>query len=179
MVNEFLKSKRLSMRALERNDLTKIQEWLSDEDFTRLLFQGDIPKNIEKIKHDFLDNIDPKKDIIFGIVDQSNDELIGWAGIYEINWLSRNGELRFFIGKKKLWNKGFATDAVLLLIQYGFDKLNLHRLHGGANLENYGSVKVFRKLGFSEEGISKDGFFRNGRYYDLIHFGLINPNEIT
>ena len=179
MPNEFLKTTRLYLRALEKNDLNRIQEWLSDKDFTQLLFQGDIPKNLEKIKQDFVDNVDTKKDIIFAIVEKENNEHIGWAGLYEINWLSRNAELRFFIGKKELWNKGFASETVSVLIDYGFDKLNLHRLYGGANLENIGSVSVFKKLGFSEEGVSKEGFFRNGRYYDLIHFGLINPNETS
>jgi len=102
---------------------------------------------------------------------------VGWAGVYEIDWISRNGELRFFIGDKKIWGKGLATDAVGLLIDYAFNKLNLHRVYGGANKENYGSVKVFKKLSFFEEGKTIEGHYRNGKYYDLVHYGLINKSH--
>jgi hypothetical protein len=54
----------------------------------------------------------------------------------------------------------------------------MSQIFGGTNIENHGSINIFRKLGFSEEGISKESHFRNGKYYDLIKFGLLNKNDI-
>ena len=162
---------------LQESDLEKIQEWLNDDDVTKLLFQGLKPSNLQVMKEDFNKNIRNAKEIVFLIVDKKSNKKVGWTGIYEIDWISKKGELRFFIGDKKFWGKGFATDAVSLLIDYAFKKLNLHRVYGGANKENKASIRIFKKLSFSEEGITKDGYFRNGRYYDLIHFGLINKSK--
>lgn len=177
MKNPFLVNKKIYLRALQEEDLENIQRWLCDEDITRLLFQGDKPPNLDLMKEEFRKKIRENSEIVFAIMNKSNNIHIGWAGIYEINWISRSGEVRFFIGEKKYHGKGLATETVSLLIKYAFEKLNLHRMHGGANKENKGSIAVFRKLGFSQEGISKEGHFRNGRYYDLIHFGLINRNS--
>lgn len=170
----FLVEKKISLRGLEENDLINIQKWLNDVDTTRLLFQGDVPPNLELMKEDYCKKIRNNTDIEFAIINNKTNSHIGWAGIYEINWISRNGELRFFLGDKKYRRKGLTTEAVSLLIDYAFNKLNLHRVYGGANKENLGSVKIFKKLNFVSEGTSKEAYFRNGKYYDLVRFGLIN-----
>jgi len=175
--NPFLIGKEVYLRGLKESDLENIQSWLSDSDVTKLLFQGEKPLDLDIIKDDFHRKIRENNEIVFAIIMKTDNQHVGWAGIYEINWVSRNCELRFFIGDKKYWRKGIATESTSLLVDYAFDKLNMHRVHGGANIENHGSVNVFKKLGFSEEGISKEGHFRNGKYYDLVRFGLLNKNH--
>lgn len=175
--NPFLIGKKVYLRGLKESDLESIQSWLCDSDVTSLLFQGEKPLNLDIMKEDFRRKIRGNNEIDFAIVIKTDNVYVGWAGIYEINWVSRNGELRFFIGNKKYWKKGLATESTSLLVDYAFNKLNLHRVHGGANIENHGSVNIFKKLGFSEEGVSKEGHFRNGKYYDLIRFGLLNKNH--
>lgn len=177
MNKAFLIGKKIYLRGLEEDDLENIQRWLLDNDVTRLLFQGDRPLNLRLMQDEFNKKIHDNNEIVFAIVTRASNLHIGWAGLYEINWISRNSEMRFFIGEKKFWGKGFTTEVVRLLIDYAFNKLNLHKVYGGANKENHGSVKIFRKLGFTDEGISKEGHFRNGRYYDLVRFGLINKKN--
>lgn len=177
MDRPFLIGKKVYLRNLEESDLENLQRWLTDSKVTELLFQGERPLNLQLMKEEFNKKIKENNEIVFAIIMKNNNLHIGWAGIYEINWVSRNGELRFFIGERKYWEKGLATESVSLLIDYAFNKLNLHRVYGGANKENHGSIKVFQKLGFIQEGISKEGHFRNGRYYDLIRFGLLNKGK--
>ncbi len=176
MEKAFLIGKKTYLRGLEEQDLVNLQKWLCDSEITKLLYQGEQPINLDHIKQEFQSKTNTNNEIVFAIMSKSNNKHIGWAGIYEINWISRNAEVRFFIGDKKYWRKGLATDTVSLLIDYAFNKLNLHRIHGGANIENKGSVKVFKKLKFKQEGIIKEGHFRNGKYYDLVTFGLINKS---
>ena len=176
MEKELLIGKIINLKSLEENDFKNIFQWLSDQDITKLLFYQYFPPMAQKMKIEISKEIEKKHDFEFAIIDKETKLHVGWAGIYEIDRISKNGEIRFFIGDKKFWGKGLATECVSLLIDYGFGKLNLHRIYGGTNIENVGSVKIFKKLGFSEEGISKEGFFRDGKYYDLIKFGLINKN---
>lgn len=179
MEKAFLIGKKIYLRGLEEQDLTNLQKWLCDSEITKLLFQGDRPLNLDHMKQEFYTKINDKNEIVFAIMTKSNNKHIGWAGLYEINWPSRNAEVRFFIGDKTYWKKGLATDTVSLLVDYAFSKLNLHRIFGGANKENKGSIQVFKKLKFKQEGIIKEGYFRNGKYYDLVTFGLIQKHTNT
>jgi len=176
MEKAFLIGKKIYLRGLEEQDLENLRKWLCDSEITKLLFQGERPLNLDHMKQEFQTKINDDSEIVFAIMTKSNNKHIGWAGIYDINRSSRNAEVRFFIGDKKYWKMGLATDAVSLLIDYAFNKLNLHRIFGGSNIENKGSVKVFKKLKFKQEGIIKEGHFRNGKYYDLVTFGLINKS---
>lgn len=173
----FLNGEKIALKGLEESDLELIHNWLNDSDVTRLLFQGDRPKNLGVMKEEFQNRIKSNENIEFAIITKNEKKIIGWAGLYEINWISRNGEIRFFIGEKEFWKKGHTTEVVSLLIEYAFNKLNLHKVWGGANIENVGSIRVFEKLKFFEEGIIKEGHFRNGQYYDLIRYGLLNKKE--
>jgi len=175
--NMFLVGKKVCLRGLKESDLDNIKKWLNDVDTTRLLFQGDVPPNLELMKEDYNNPIKNDKDIEFAIINKKNNLHIGWAGIYEINWISRKGELRFFLGDKKYRRKGLTTEAVSLLIEYAFNKLNLHRVYGGTNKENFGSVKIFKNLNFKSEGTFYEAYFRNGKYYDIVNFGLINKKH--
>ncbi len=174
MKKEILTGTISSLRSLEEGDLDNIFQWLSDKDVTKLLFYQYYPPKIQKMKEEIGKEVENKSDFEFAIIDKKTKLHVGWAGIYEVDRINKNGEIRFFIGDKKFWGKGLATECVTLLIDYAFRKLNLHRLYGGANIENTSSLKIFEKLGFSEEGISKEGFFKDGKYYDLVKFGLIN-----
>ena len=176
MHNAFLIGKKIYLKGIEEDDLENMHKWISDSIFTHLLFQGDRPPNLQHMKNEFNTNLKDHKEIVFSIVTKT-DQHIGWAGIYEINWISRKGEIRFFIGEKKFWGKGYATETVSLLVDYAFNKLNLHRIYGGTNEENVGSIKVFKNNKFIQEGILKEEHFRNGKYYDVLRFGVINKKH--
>ncbi len=176
MKKAFLEGKKVYLRGLEEKDLDALHEWLHDSEVTKLLFQGDRPPSMQFLKNSFED--DRKKgNVVFAILDKETDSMIGWAGLYDFDWISRKAEIRFFLGEKKMWNRGYTTETVSLIIDYGFDKLNLHRIYGGTNEENVGSSSIFGKLGFMDEGKLVDDHFRNGRYYNSLRFGLLNPKE--
>jgi RimJ/RimL family protein N-acetyltransferase len=113
------------------------------------------------------------KDIVFAIVDKKTNEHIGNAGLYTINWLYRSAEYRIIIGEKKYWNKGYGAEAAGLIIDYGFNKLNLNKVWLGVNTENKGAVRSYIKSGFKEEGILRDEIYRNGRYYDAVRMSIL------
>ena len=163
---------------LTQNDVDQIFQWLKDEEFKKLLFYQYYPPKSEKIIEEINKSCEEKKNHEFMIFEKNTKEKIGWAGIYEIDKICNNGEIRFFIGNKNFWGKGFGTEVVKLLLDLGFKKFKLHRIYGGANIENFGSIKIFEKLNFVKEGISREAFFKNGKYYDLVHFGLINSNHL-
>ena len=88
----------------------------------------------------------------------------------------RNAEIGYFIGEPH-WGQGIATEAVKLIVDYGFEELDIHRIFAGVFAYNSASRKVLENAGFEFEGASKDAVFKNGNYFDELRFAIINPNH--
>ncbi|MDI9459477.1 MAG: GNAT family protein, partial [Bacillota bacterium] len=82
-------------------------------------------------------------------------------------------EICIFIGDEEYQNKGFGTDAMKILIRLCFNQLNLYKV--GLNVLSYNerALKVYRRLGFKEEGRLRQERFVDGAYHDLIIMGLL------
>ena len=90
---------------------------------------------------------------MFSIVKLDSKELIGAAGLLYINWIIRSADFSFYIGKDELYidNKGIANEVASLLINYGFENLNLNKIW--MELYEFDSKKlIFKKLNFKEDG---------------------------
>jgi RimJ/RimL family protein N-acetyltransferase len=59
------------------------------------------------------------------------------------------------------------------MIKHGFKVLNLHRIHCGTASNNQGMQKLAEKLGMQKEGIRRDALFKNGKYFDVVEYGII------
>ena len=64
-------------------------------------------------------------------------------------------------------------EAGKLILNHAFKALNLHRVYCGTSINNFGMIKLARKLGMKKEGVRRDAIFNNNNYYDLIEFGII------
>jgi len=105
---------------------------------------------------------DPKQN--FGIAYEGN--ICGAIGlILQKDVYRKSAEMGYWVGEP-YWGKGFATKAVELITEYGFDKLNLLRIYAGVFDFNIASMKVLEKNGFKKEGIFRDAVLKNGRICD-------------
>lgn len=93
---------------------------------------------------------------------KKNGLFIGWCGLK-----NENGEIDLgYRLKKRFWNKGFATEAAQGVLQYGFETLNLDKIHAKAMQENVASVEVMKKIGM--KFIDQRMFdLHPGVYYEL------------
>jgi RimJ/RimL family protein N-acetyltransferase len=98
---------------------------------------------------------------------------IGSLGINGINSKDHNATFGIALGDKQYWSKGYGTEAARLIIRYGFEQLNLHRISSSAFSFNERSIKMHLKVGFREEGRRREAIFKNGDYYDEVIFGLL------
>jgi RimJ/RimL family protein N-acetyltransferase len=70
------------------------------------------------------------------------------------------------LGAKEEWNKGYAQEAKMLLLEYAFQTLNLRKVCSAAFAENKGSIKHNLNCGYQIEGKRKKQFYRDGKYHD-------------
>lgn len=80
----------------------------------------------------------------------------------------------FLLLLTEVLNKGIMTEALSVIIPIAFDELNLHRLEANIMPSNQASIRVVEKLGFYQEGYSKEYLFINGSWRDHIHMVLIS-----
>jgi ribosomal-protein-alanine N-acetyltransferase len=174
MKNPFITGKKIYLRGLTREDLTgPMFQWANDPQVTHFMFMGLRPNSSEQLQKEFEALNTSEKDFVFAIIDKKTDQHIGNAGLYTVNWISRSAEYRIIIGNPKFWNKGIGQEAAKLLIDYGFQKLNLNKVWLGVNRENKAGVQSYKKSGFTEEGILRQEIYRNGKYYDAIRMSFL------
>jgi RimJ/RimL family protein N-acetyltransferase len=167
----FLKGKRIDLRVLDpKDDLESYSCWINDQELTVFLSVGKFPTTRSGLR-DFINVYKASKDLLLGIFKQ--DEHIGNITLHHIDWQNRVGELGILIGDKKHHGKGYGSEAVRLLLEHAFNRLNLRKVTAGMFSGNKASQKMFEKLGFMLEGCLREQFFYHGKYYHNLRYGLL------
>ena len=121
----------------------------------------------------YLENEQNDKNV-FAIIDLQTDEMIGTAGLHNIDHINRTATLGIFIGNKNYWSKGYGTEAVKLILDFGFNYLNLNNIHLDLMEFNVRALKCYEKCGFKEIGRRRKCKFINGKYYDSISMDILS-----
>ncbi|MFW5904559.1 MAG: GNAT family N-acetyltransferase [Candidatus Saliniplasma sp.] len=165
----FLKSERIELKTIEEEDIPFMVENINDPDVWSTLTIY-LPANKIQEK-EFLKNISKNdKEVHLMICD--GDEKIGMVSIFDIDHRVRKGEIGLWISPEH-WSKGYGTEASRLIVKYSFKTLNLHRVFAAALKNNQGSLKIWEKLGFEKEGVSRDATFVDGEYVDLVNYSIL------
>ena len=117
------------------------------------------------------------KQLRFIICLQENDTPIGTIDLFEYDPLHRRAGVGVLIEKISERNKGFANDAVQLIIKYGFKRLDLHQLFCNIFETNEHSIKLFEKNGFVQTGAKKDWVRIDGNWETELFYQLINKEN--
>jgi RimJ/RimL family protein N-acetyltransferase len=171
-----LKGKSVLLRPVKRSDISYFLKWFNDPEVIQYL-EWYLPMT-EMGEEKYIEELGTtrmKSDALFVIevIEGASTKPIGNCGLDRINSKDHNAGFGIVIGEKDYWSKGYGLEAARLLINYGFQQLNLHRISSGAFAFNDRSIKLHKKLGFREEGRLRQAFFKNGQYHDLMLFGVL------
>ena len=109
----------------------------------------------------------------FAIIEAKTDKLIGSCSIDGINNISRTATLGIFIGDDEARNKGYGTEVIKLLLDFGFNYLNLHSIQLHVMAFNKRAIRCYEKGGFKEVGRRREAYYLNGKYYDIITMDIL------
>lgn len=182
---EFMKKKvkitgdRIYLRTITISDVNKnYLQWMNDKEIVKYLESRFTNYSMEDLI-DYVIKTTSNSDILFlAIISKEENKHIGNIKLGPINRMHLFANMGIIIGEKNYWGKGYATEAIKIVVDYAFNKLNLHKITAGVYVENTRSKKVFLKAGFKKEGILKKHYFYNGKYIDAIILGVINERFI-
>ena len=152
-------------------NLEKYTEWMNDFETTDYIGRSASVTSLEGERNWLERNID--NDGMFCIIEKESDKLIGNMGLKDINHLHRTATLGIFIGDKESRNKGYGTEAIKLLLDYGFNYLNLNNIKLDVFEFNQRAQACYEKCGFKEYGRRRKCYFINGKYYDIIEMEIL------
>lgn len=167
-------SERLYLRKIEMNDWEQYHIWRNDTEVmvtTNPALDVYSPKDTKGFVAEVL--IKPDSSKSYMIIDKASQVSIGITSLINIDFKNRNAECIIDIGEKTYWGKGLGTETLEILLNYAFQELNLHRVSLRVFSFNEKAVHVYGKLGFKEEGVSRECLFRNGGWHDIIYMGIL------
>ncbi len=166
-----LMGKNVGLRAIEKEDLTKLLFWRNNPDF-RLYFREYRELNFENqiqwfdkyVMHDVSTRM-------FAIIDLETSDLIGACGLCYIDWVNRSADFSIYIGKDDLYiDEFYAIEAGKLMEIYGFQELNLHRLWSEVYSIDNKKQAFFSTMGFELEARLKETHWTQGKWVDSLYF---------
>ena len=175
-----LEGERVSLRPLRRADAPAVERWLHDPETSRWMVLARTAPSAEKWIAEQADGW--PRHVVRAIhrlpgapglliVDEGP---CGVVGLYDIDWLQRRAELRIVIGGEGYRRLGLGTEAVRLMVDYGFRALDLYRIWLGTAEDNFAARGCFEKAGFVREGTLIDDFLGpDGQRSNNLRYGMI------
>jgi RimJ/RimL family protein N-acetyltransferase len=172
-----IKGEKVGLRAVEKQDLPFLRDWRNIIEFRRnfrevrelsLADQDAWFEHLQNTKH---------VNYMFTIVDLETKKPIGAGGLLYVNWVIRSADFSFYIGdnEKYIGNDGIALEAAKLLIDYGFENLNLHKIWMELYEFDKQKIEFFtNKFKFEQDALLRDNCFENGKYWNSLIISLIN-----
>jgi RimJ/RimL family protein N-acetyltransferase len=171
-----IKGKLVGLRAVEKEDLKLLRDWRNIPEFR---------KNFREIRELNMSNqeawynnscINNHNNFMFIIQRLTDNKPIGAAGLLYVNWIIRSADFSFYIGESDAYidDIGYAEDAASLLINYGFQNLNLHKLWMELYEFDKKKLDFFQnKFSFMKDGKLRDNCFEDGSYWNSFILSLL------
>lgn len=169
----FINGKKIFLRPVEVEDAEFLAFCLNSPDI-RPTFFTNFPTNVfrqtELIRSLYKDS---REYVPFIICEKNQGEPVGITAFHRIDLISRAAIFSIIIPEKKNWDKGYGTEATQLMVEYGFDVLNLNRIQLHVCSLNTRGIKVYEKVGFVKEGLLRQAMYQNDEYYDFYVMAIL------
>ena len=166
-----LEGSRIYLRPLEHVDLPLIRRWSENEE-TRVL-TGEIAPMSPADAEAFFRRTQQQDRLWYVIHTKPNDRPIGEVGLLRMVPEWRTTDLSIILGETDARRNGYGEEAVRLLLDVAFGPLQMHRVAVGVVGFNHAAINFYRKIGFKQEGIQRDGYVHEGHFHDFVMMSLL------
>ncbi|MGQ0431499.1 MAG: GNAT family N-acetyltransferase [Microthrixaceae bacterium] len=167
---------RIVLREVLENDVDAAFTWGSDPEFFRYLPYEPV-QTLEEEREYIAGVINtarqtPRVAYQVGIELCATQQLVGFVDLRITSFRHRNAELGLSV-TPPMWGQGLATESARLLIQFGFERLGLHRISAGHHPDNVGSGRVLERVGMRREGHLRENLLCGGEWRDSIVYSIL------
>lgn len=168
----FLEGERVYLRPIEVDDADLYFQMLFNPEVRRLTGSQKAFTR-EEVTQYIQGKVNDSSGVLLLIALRENDQVIGDVQIGDIDRNNRNAYIRIAIDSSKFQGKGYGSEAMLLMLDYGFGILNLHRIELNVFAFNARAIHTYEKLGFQREGVQRQALYYNHAYHDSILMSML------
>lgn len=164
-----LETERLYLRQIQLSDAKYLYDIFSDDDVMKYygMYAFKTYDQALVLAEKFSESFPKGNTIRWGIVLKETDELIGTCGFHNIFKSFSRAEIGYEIGRK-FWRNGYGKEAVLKIMDFGYNHEKYHRIEALVYPENQKSFDMLVKLGFEKEGLLRSYAYFREKHEDLI-----------
>ncbi|HSD83117.1 MAG TPA: GNAT family protein [Anaerolineae bacterium] len=162
-------------------DAEVFARWEVDSEYMRQLDSGPHqPHQAKKIKEGIeKEQQENSNTSAFAVRTLADDTLIGFVAFDEVNWHHGDTYVAIGIGDPSYRGHGYGTDAMRVMLRYGFTELNLWRVQLNTFSYNERALKSYLKAGFVLEGRQRGMLLRDGQRWDLVYMSVLREDWLA
>lgn len=162
---------RIYLSPVDSEEVESYLKWMNDE---AVAVPFGVYSKVVSSRKDLKWIYEPNSDMQrYAIVLLDSDRLIGSISLHNIDHLHRNAFIGIFIGDEEQRGKGLGTEAIRLILKYGFKTLNLHNIMLTVHADNLAGIACYKKAGFKEVGRLPEWTFKDGKYVDKLYMSIL------
>lgn len=174
-----LESERLILRRLKVSDYSDMYEYSKNKDVTRYLLWREHPD--VRYTRDYINYLQSQyragNFYDWALIHKESGKMIGTCGFARLDFDNNSAEVGYVVNPD-YWRKGYATEAVKKVIDFGFRNLNLHRIEARYIVGNEVSRRVMEKCGMTFEGVHRSSLFVKDRYVSVGYCAITGDEYI-
>ncbi|MCB5272313.1 MAG: GNAT family N-acetyltransferase [Candidatus Cloacimonetes bacterium] len=156
------------------DDVERYTEWVNDLEIGQfVLFSAEV-LDVSKERAALQDLM--TNSVSFAIIEKDTNKVIGNCSLHNINEVHRHAQFGIFIGEKTFWNQGIGTEATTLILDFGFNILNLNNINLEVADYNKRAAASYVKTGFQYVGKRSKYAFMAGEYHDVLIYEMLAEN---
>ena len=172
-----LESERLIMKPIEPEDLPYLMEQRWDADLTDYIIHNPISSyNQQQWYEKICRNGDVALSIFYKEKAGEKPVLLGAVGLYDINYRHQRATWKTLRIPKQYQGLGLAYEASAMLIEYGFNTLNINKITSDVFPDNQGIISLLERMGFKKEGRLKQHYFHQGKFKDVLIYSMLRDD---
>jgi RimJ/RimL family protein N-acetyltransferase len=167
-----LVGKSVVLAPLRPADSSLLFQWINDRELVTLSAPF---RPVSRQDHDaWFDEVQRRPDTrILGIRLRDGDRLVGSSQLHSIHPVHRSAELQIRIGVSEARGHGVGTEAMHLLVRFGFEELDLHRIYLHVFEANEPAIRLYRRVGFRAEGVLRQAARIEDEWVDLVVMAIL------
>ena len=170
---------RILLRALEPEDMEMLRGTVNDPEIEKMVVGWSFPVSRAQ-QLEWYECVKKDRDHLrLAIEIKETGEAIGLATLGPIDWKNRKGFHGIKLKSDAPKGQGYATEAVLLIMKYAFEELQLNRLDGSILEYNIPSQRLYEKCGWKVEGRVRQSVFKGNGFHDEIIVGILRDEYFS